>query len=244
MKKRHKFSLDDVESVLQPKTWWASIGVLPVADRLVLICVNYLKVSPNMITGTALLFRGISGVLFLFADYLHLAVGALFWYMAYCLDCVDGPVARLTNTCSESGRYFDHISDLVGDLFVLFCLAQGRGILFSKFIISMGLMHVFEAYTSYLAGIVLLCRENNGRPVIFSHGLPALYQKYRNFFFTRNFKSFVSFPDYTFMIFVVFPLMNKPLAGLETGFYFLVLICVYTCLSSFWAIHSKDARFP
>jgi phosphatidylglycerophosphate synthase len=244
MNKHHKFSLDDVEAVLQPKTWWASLAVLPVANRLVLVCVNYLKISPNLITGTAFLFRCISGVFFLGADYFHLATGALCWYMAYCLDCVDGPVARLTAACSESGRYFDHISDLAGDLFVLFCIAQGRGILFSRPIIAMGLMHVFEAYTSYLAGIVLSYRKGRESAPVFSNGLPLAYQRYRNFFFSRNFKSFISFPDYTFMVFIVFPLMNRPIAGLATGFYCLVLVCVYTCFSSFWAIHSGDAVFP
>lgn len=245
MKKSNKFSLHDVEQLLQLKTWWAVWGVLPLANRLVVFFVNYTVVTPNVITGMALIMRFLSGVFFLSENYAFIVLASLFYYLAYVLDCVDGPVARLTGNASEFGRYFDHISDLLGDLFVLCCLATGQNVLFTPMVISMCIMHIFEAYISYLAGFVLSQKKGGSQTIrLFDNIFIQAYQNYRSFFFSRNLKSFFSFPDYEFIIFIIFPVLGMPLTGINAGFYMLSLIVLYTVFSTFWAIHLRDAKFP
>ena len=245
MKRYNQFSLQDVEQLLQLKTWWAVWGVLPLANRMVVFFVNYSNFKPNMITGAALIIRILSGLFFLSGDYPHMMSAGFLYYMAYVLDCVDGPVARLTGNTSEFGRYFDHMSDLMGDLFILCCLAAGQNFLFSTMVISMCIMHVFEAYVSYLAGLVLSEKKLKLQILGSSDNIIIrAYQNYRNFFFSRNLKSFFSFPDYGCIVFIVFPVLRMPLAGIRAGFYMLALIVLYTVFSTFWAIHSRDAKFP
>ena len=240
--KDEKYSLRDVEILLQLKTWWASICVLPVANRIVVLIANNTKITPNQITLVSLLMRTLAGLAFVQGTRWFLTLGAFCYYLAYVLDCVDGPVARLTRTTSEFGRYLDHLSDLVGDMFILFGLAYGQDLLFTPLILAMLFAHVVEYYVSFLTGIVIANRADvgsNDTGVFLS-----LVQRYRNFFFSKNFKSFLSFPDYEAMVFVFFPLFNKAGLGLRVGFYLLILVVCYTIFSSFITVVSGTDKFP
>jgi phosphatidylglycerophosphate synthase len=239
------YTLEQVENILQLKTWWALWGVLPLANRMVLLVVNHTKISPNIISITAFFLRIISGISFLKGDWSFDIVGAFFFYFAYVLDCIDGPVARLTNKSSEFGRYLDHVSDLIGDLFILSCLALGQGQLFSIMIISMCVMHIFESYISYLTGFIIKDRQFDTKNTTHKFsGILQLYQNYRLFFLNKNIKSFVSFPDYEFLVFILFPVIGIPLKGILFGFFILICVILYTILSTFWAIHSGHSKFP
>ncbi|MCF6245782.1 MAG: CDP-alcohol phosphatidyltransferase family protein [Desulfobacula sp.] len=239
------YTLEQVEDTLQLKTWWAIWGVLPLANRIVLIIVNHTKISPNIISIAAFFLRIISGISFLTGNWFFNIAGAVLFYFAYVLDCTDGPVARLTNKSSEFGRYLDHLSDLLGDLFILCCLAFGQGQLFSIMVISMCMMHIFEAYISYLTGFIVKDKKfyTNSTENKFS-GILGFYQNYRNFFLKNNIKSFVSFPDYEFFVFIVFPVIGIPSKGIFIGFFILVCVVLYTIFSTFWAVHSGDGKFP
>jgi hypothetical protein len=70
------------------------------------------------------------------------------------------------------------------------------------------------------------------------------FNVYRNWWFKRNIKSFFSFPDYTAIIFVLFPLLGMPSVGIRIGFWFLLLVYAYTLISTFAAIHSDTKQFP
>lgn len=238
-------TIQQVNDILQLKTWWAIWGVLPLANRMVLLIVNHTKISPNTISVFAFFLRIMSGISFLTGDWAFNIVGAAFFYFAYVFDCVDGPVARLTNQSSEFGRYLDHSSDLIGDLFILCCLLSGQGQLFSIIAISMCLMHIFEAYISYLSGFIIKDKlsDTNNRTHEFS-GILLLYQRYRLFFFNKNIKSFLSFPDYEFFIFIIFPIFNIESQGILIGFFILTSVILYTIFSTFWAIHSGGDQFP
>ncbi|MFZ0451422.1 MAG: CDP-alcohol phosphatidyltransferase family protein [Desulfatiglandaceae bacterium] len=238
----NRFILADVEGLLALKTWWASIFVLPVANRLVTLAANRSNISPNQITILSLFFRLGSGLAFLGTTRTGLAAGAVCYYLAYVFDCVDGPVARLTGRTSEFGRYFDHISDLFGDIFILCCLAFGQGLLFSAVLLAMVFGHLVEYYVSFLAGSVI---KNSDHQKLKSTNLMVLaLQKYREFFFSRNFKSFLSFPDYEAMVFIFFPLIGMPGKGLKIGFFLLILIVSYTIFSTFITILEGGDKFP
>jgi phosphatidylglycerophosphate synthase len=237
-----KFTLADVEKLLQLKTWWASLGVLPVANRLALFFANRSRFTPNQITILSCLFRVGSGFSFLFGTRLGLFVGAILYYFAYVLDCVDGPVARLTGRTSEFGRYLDHVSDLVGDIFILCCLAFGQGVLFSPVVLAMVFAHITEYYVSYLTSSIIRDKrseEQEGKNVLL-----VSVQKYRNFFFGKNYKSFLSFPDYEAVIFIFFPLLDIAGKGIKIGFFLLIVVVSYTIFSTFITITTGGDKFP
>lgn len=162
------------------------------------------------------------------------------YYLAYVCDCADGTVARLTGQSSELGRYLDHVADLVGDVVILAALAWSQQMLLTPMVLSMLFMHVAECYISYLAGFALGQSLEPGTDLV----LFRLANRYRNWWFSRNIKSFISFPDYNAVVFVFCPLLGIPATGLRIGFGLLIVICVYTIFSTFVSIHCGVKRFP
>lgn len=241
-KKRHDYTLQQVNAKLVLRSWWASFGVLPLANRLVVLISNYTELTPNQITAISSVFRLLSALCFLGGNRWGLVAGALSYYLAYVIDCVDGPVARLKGKTSTFGRYFDHLSDLVGDILILAALAYGQGLLFTPLVLAMLFMHVAESYMSYLANLAMGSRSVQERQP--GGGPLGWFQNYRQFFFSRNFKSFLSFPDYEALTLFIFPLIGLPALGLQVGFYVLLITTFYTVFSSFVSIHTGECRFP
>ena len=236
MKSNNLITLNDIERVLPLKTWYASIFVLPVSKVLIYFFSNTKVLTPNQITFVAILCRLITALMF-FKGYFIL--GALFYYFAYVLDCVDGPVARLTNQTSVLGRYLDHISDLIGDIVVLCALATSQGLLYSYMILGMIFMHIAESYISYLMNFIRFEKKNQSLVAFFN-----FFERYRQFWFQRNFKSFFSLPDYTAFIFILMPIIGAPKKGIEYGFFFLLVIVLYTIFSTFISLHVGSKKFP
>ncbi len=90
---------------------------------------------PNLITLTGLVLR-IIGLAFLYydnrPDFLltskrqkHL-ITSLCFLLSYLLDCTDGFYARKYNKCTTFGCYFDHSSDVLSHLFLLFLLVKKK----------------------------------------------------------------------------------------------------------------------
>jgi phosphatidylglycerophosphate synthase len=169
-----------------------------------------------------------------------LVAGALSYYLAYVCDCADGTVARLTGQTSELGRYLDHIADLLGDLLILTSLSWALGLLSTPMIMAMLFMQIAECYISYLAGFALSPKHEPKS----SNRLFNLFNSYRDWWFNKNIKSFLSFPDYCAFIFVFCPLFNHAEAGVKAGFFFLLIVCLYTVFSTFVSIHTGRRYFP
>src|SRR3990172_8449884 len=96
-----KITFSDVERALPLKSWWAIVAVLPLARRLTVLVVNRTGITPNTITIAAILLRLAAAGAFFLADREWLIVGAIAFYFAYLLDCMDGAVARLRKQSSE-----------------------------------------------------------------------------------------------------------------------------------------------
>ncbi|BCA80206.1 CDP-alcohol phosphatidyltransferase family protein [Desulfuromonas sp. AOP6] len=228
------------DTAMSLKTWWALLFIYPLARRLTVLIVNRTRLTPNQITFFAMGLRGVTLLCFLQGERWALIGGALAYYLAYVCDCTDGTVARITGQTSELGRYLDHVADLVGDVVILLVLAGSQGLLGTPMIFGMMFMHVAESYISYLSGFAI-ATEKSDKP---SFALFTLVNRYRRWWFDKNIKSFFSFPDYTAFIFVLFPLLGRPAAGLHIGFYLLLLIVFYTVFSTFVSIHTGERRFP
>lgn len=90
--------------------WWARLTVDPLADPLARRLAPYRWVTPNRITGLALLLGIAAGACFLTGQ---LRWGGALFLTRFFLDCLDGKVARLQGTASARGALFDIASDIV-----------------------------------------------------------------------------------------------------------------------------------
>lgn len=69
-----------------------------------------LGITPNIVTTFSL----ISGILSVYLIYKNnYILGALFCFISYFFDCLDGFIARRYNMKSEFGYYYDHTSDII-----------------------------------------------------------------------------------------------------------------------------------
>jgi phosphatidylglycerophosphate synthase len=75
--------------------------------------------TPNMLTTLALFF-GILASYFLYNNYFILA--ALSWFISYYYDCFDGKFARKYKMISKFGDYYDHASDIIKTILLLYVL--------------------------------------------------------------------------------------------------------------------------
>ncbi len=222
------------------KTWWALLFIYPFARRLTVLIVNHTRITPNQITFTAMGLRVITACCFYTGTRWGLIVGALTYYLAYVCDCTDGTVARIKKQSSELGRYLDHVADLVGDFVILAVLAWTVDMLMTPMVLGMLFMHIAECYMSYLAGFAL-SPDKEGKSSIAAFNV---INRYRDWWFSRNIKSFFSFPDYNALVFVFAPLLGFPALGIHVGFYCLLVICLYTVFSTFVSIHTGRKSFP
>jgi phosphatidylglycerophosphate synthase len=226
-------------------SWSLAALVRPVAVLVIKWSLNHPTITPNRITASVLILRLAVAFFFLRGSEISLIAGATIFYSVAVLDAVDGPVARLTGTSSEFGRYFDHISDLVGDIIILVSLVVGQGIPFSFMVFGLIFMHIAESYISYLTNIAL-SRSGDAEFINRRNAIRSMeiISRYRRFFFKRNLKSFLSYPDYAILTFVVFPLIGMPVISFQVSFHLLLLTTLYTVFSTFISLHTGERRFP
>jgi phosphatidylglycerophosphate synthase len=77
------------------------------------------KISPNMITTIGVFFNILSLYVY-FQKKKYQA--AFYWFMNYFCDCLDGYIARKYNMVTEFGDWYDHATDLIGYISLLFWL--------------------------------------------------------------------------------------------------------------------------
>ena len=241
MKKRN-ITFEQIEGTLQLKSWWAVIAILPFARRMIYYLVNYTNIKPNTITFISILIRFLSCLFFLKGTYIFLVLGGTCFQIAYLLDCIDGPIARLTNQTSTFGRYFDHMSDMLCGVFILLSFSYGQGLFLHPIIIAIIFVYISEYYITYLVNFVLECSII--KKIASSNIFIKYFLKYRRFFFDKHLKSFVSLPDCDALLFFVFPILGMPKFGFYVYFYLIIIITLYKIFSSFISIHTEDKIFP
>lgn len=107
-------------------------------DPLARFCINF-GFSPNYVTITSVNIQ-IVALFFLFKK--NYKMFSILWWFYYLLDCVDGYLARLTDTCSDFGDAFDHVRDCVGFLLVWILLFRNRANVFLTLYSIYGLLYL------------------------------------------------------------------------------------------------------
>ena len=81
--------------------------------------VNKIGLTPNMITTISLFFGLFAAFLVYKRKYV---IAVILWTLQYFFDCLDGYIARKYNQTSKFGDYYDHISDVIKLIALLFAL--------------------------------------------------------------------------------------------------------------------------
>jgi phosphatidylglycerophosphate synthase len=90
--------------------WWTVLAVDPVAVPLTNALARRRLLTPDQVTWLSLVVAAPMGVLYALGR-AGLVVGALLFYASFLLDCVDGKLARATETSSPKGKLLDAVAD-------------------------------------------------------------------------------------------------------------------------------------
>jgi phosphatidylglycerophosphate synthase len=121
------FSKDDVRRTFKARdAWWTVLLVDPLAAPVVRFLANHTRVTPNQLSSVAFVLGLGSAGAFLAADYKWLVVGAVLFYLAFYVDCLDGKIARLKGTGSTWGQWLDFIFDRIRIFCCILALIVGQ----------------------------------------------------------------------------------------------------------------------
>jgi phosphatidylglycerophosphate synthase len=107
------FTLRDVQerATKERDSWW-TVGLIdPIARRLVLVVANRTSITANQLTVLSLLLGLGAAACFAWGSWPFLLAGALLYLLCFVVDCMDGKLARLTDTESLFGSWMDYAFD-------------------------------------------------------------------------------------------------------------------------------------
>ena len=108
-----------------------------------------LCLTPNMITTLSLVFS-LAGIYNFYHD--KNIVGSILFFMGYYFDCADGKMARKYKMVSQFGDLYDHISDIVKFVILIYVMLHKSNKHLNKIII-VGIV------IGILTGIQMSCQE-------------------------------------------------------------------------------------
>lgn len=121
------YTKEDVRRTLKARdAWWTVLLVDPLATPVVRFLANHTRVTPNQLSFLAFLLGLGSAGAFLAADYRWLVLGAVLFYLAFYVDCLDGKIARLKGTGSTWGQWLDFIFDRIRIFLCVLALIVGQ----------------------------------------------------------------------------------------------------------------------
>lgn len=102
-----------------------------------------LGLTPNMVTTLSLITGIISAYMIHKKNY---KIAGILFFIAYYFDCVDGKLARKYNMISKIGDYYDHFSDIVKFVIVMYVLYKDNNIRFKNIVIIIILLVILCLY--------------------------------------------------------------------------------------------------
>lgn len=122
------FTARDVERRARKErdSWWTVWLVDPLALPLVRVVANRTSVTPDQLTVAALLLGLLAAACFAWGTWPFLLAGAVFYYLCFLVDCMDGKLARLTDQESLFGSWMDYVFDRFRVLVCAIALMGGQ----------------------------------------------------------------------------------------------------------------------
>jgi phosphatidylglycerophosphate synthase len=108
-----RFTYSEIVQSCDPITNWSKFIVHPISDRLLWLIANFAPVHPNVLTILSFILGLISAAFYLEGTYIGFLFGALFFYLSFCLDTIDGALARLLQKSSHVGAWLDLLTDFL-----------------------------------------------------------------------------------------------------------------------------------
>ncbi|MBU4446260.1 CDP-alcohol phosphatidyltransferase family protein [bacterium] len=93
--------------------WWSSFVTSPLAIIVNYFVVDYIWLTPNLITIFSFLVAIIATGFIIIGGTTNFIIAAVLIHMSHVLDCMDGQMARYRGTSSRSGSYFDKLTDQI-----------------------------------------------------------------------------------------------------------------------------------
>ena len=107
---------------------------------------NKYNMTPNMITSLGVVMRIIS-LYYLFRNFGNSKNSKILFFVfamfGYLFDCLDGYYARKYNMCSKFGDYYDHASDLIYHIILVYYLFSKTKFTSSKYFVFITLFLIF-----------------------------------------------------------------------------------------------------
>jgi len=109
------------------------------------------NLTPNQITGLALVFGLVADLFFAYGDHSSLIIAAVFLIIYDVLDCADGQLARLKKNGTPVGRIIDGVADYIVTIFAYIGIGIGLAgytentLLLWLLVIAAGLSNAFHA---------------------------------------------------------------------------------------------------
>ncbi len=83
------------------------------------------NITANQVTFLTIFIGFLAGIMFIFGSYEYSILGALLFQLTYFVDCCDGDIARIKNTCHSKGHYYGRLSHILIDSFVFLGIGIG-----------------------------------------------------------------------------------------------------------------------
>lgn len=91
--------------------WWSSFVTSPLAVAVNYVVVDVKWLTPNLITLFSFITALISAVFILAGGTVNFVVAAILIHLSHIFDCMDGQMARYRKSTSQSGAFYDKITD-------------------------------------------------------------------------------------------------------------------------------------
>ena len=130
---------------------------------VIVIIISPTPITPNIVTCLSLLINIFANCQILLGKF---GLAALFFFISYIMDCVDGQLARKRNTVSKFGMFFDPVLDGLKDLitFIVFIAYFSNTYMFYFSLIGM-----FNVSTSILFDWVRHTIQNKPKDIKIIH---------------------------------------------------------------------------
>ncbi|NOZ65644.1 MAG: CDP-alcohol phosphatidyltransferase family protein [Alphaproteobacteria bacterium] len=93
--------------------WWSSFVTSPLAIAVNYFVVDIKWLTPNLITFFSFIIALISALFILAGGTMNFIVAAILIHLSHILDCMDGQMARYRKSTSQSGAFYDKLTDQI-----------------------------------------------------------------------------------------------------------------------------------
>lgn len=234
MRTKYHYSYSSLLQLSKASGWWPYLLRMRVTRPLAFLFINYSDMHPNTITIIAFTVSVSGGIFYATGHYWGLALGAVIFEIGQILDGVDGLIARVKKKASPQGAYLDFFLDRVRNVLVALCLGLGQyrlgdKLIFFYLLLYVGIKKIYLVSQIYQEKVLRDAKFtfSTGRQMLTIHQNDhSFLSKYLSFCTKMKIAPYYSDLDTDFLVFVFFPVLNRPKEGIILGSILLLIVCL------------------